>query len=94
MNDGQDDVFDSIIFDEDSTTMTGEATRASDIYGQLTFTGDVMLKRLPPEVFMVLEKRSRVARRLTPKSRTPLQAQCATGRLNSAAPTTAIGSNR
>ncbi len=31
-------------------------TRASDYFGSLTFSGDVMLKRLPPEVFMNLQR--------------------------------------
>lgn len=30
--------------------------RASDYFGSLTFSGDVMLKRLPPEVFMNLQR--------------------------------------
>ncbi|MSR43768.1 MAG: glutamine synthetase type III [Phycisphaerales bacterium] len=30
--------------------------RASDYFGSLTFSGDVMLKRLPPEVFMNLQQ--------------------------------------
>ena len=32
------------------------APRASDFFGSLTFSGDVMLKRLPPEVFMNLQR--------------------------------------
>jgi glutamine synthetase len=31
-------------------------TRASDYFGSLTFSGDVMLKRLPPDVFMNLQR--------------------------------------
>ncbi len=31
-------------------------TRASDYFGSLTFSGDVMLKRLPPDVFMNLQQ--------------------------------------
>ncbi|MSQ91100.1 MAG: glutamine synthetase type III [Phycisphaerales bacterium] len=31
-------------------------TRASDYFGALTFSGDVMLKRLPPDVFMNLQQ--------------------------------------
>ena len=33
-------------------------SRASDSFGSLVFAGDVMLKRLPPEVFMNLQRRS------------------------------------
>ncbi len=35
---------------------TQTSTRASDYFGSLTFSGDVMLKRLPPEVFMNLQR--------------------------------------
>ena len=43
---------------QDSHTMdTQDFTgRASDSYGSHTFSGDVMLKRLPPDVFMNLQK--------------------------------------
>ncbi len=34
---------------------TQHSNRASDYFGSLTFSGDVMLKRLPPEVFMNLQ---------------------------------------
>ncbi len=36
-----------------------KSTRASDYFGSLTFSGDVMLKRLPPEVFMNLQRTMR-----------------------------------
>jgi glutamine synthetase len=49
-------MIDSIIIEEDTNLTNQEPIRASDIYGMLTFTGDVMLKRLPPEVFMTLER--------------------------------------
>ncbi|MSR28034.1 MAG: glutamine synthetase type III [Phycisphaerales bacterium] len=35
------------------------APRASDYFGSLTFSGDVMLKRLPPDVFMNLQRTMR-----------------------------------
>jgi glutamine synthetase len=40
--------------------------RASDSYGSLTFSGDVMLKRLPPEVFMTLQRTVRQGLPLDP----------------------------
>ena len=40
--------------------------RASDSYGSLTFSGDVMLKRLPPEVFMTLQRTTRQGLPLDP----------------------------
>jgi glutamine synthetase len=46
----------------DSTTLTPskaaarDAESAADIFGALTFTGDVMLRRLPPEVFQKLQQ--------------------------------------
>jgi len=40
--------------------------RASDTYGSLTFSGDVMLKRLPPEVFMTLQRTTRQGLPLDP----------------------------
>lgn len=40
-----------------TTPMDTQTTaRASDYFGSLTFSGDVMLKRLPPEVFMNLQR--------------------------------------
>jgi glutamine synthetase len=56
MQDVRQRMIESIIIEEDSNLSNQEQTRASDNYGQLTFTGDVMLKRLPPEVFMTLER--------------------------------------
>ncbi|MFO0828505.1 MAG: glutamine synthetase III [Phycisphaerales bacterium] len=35
---------------------TTQPFRASDSYGSLTFSGDVMLKRLPPDVYMNLQR--------------------------------------
>ncbi|MBB47452.1 MAG: glutamine synthetase type III [Phycisphaerae bacterium] len=49
-------IIDSIFIEEGSDVSLNNESRASDIYGRLTFTGDVMLKRLPPEVFMNLER--------------------------------------
>ena len=49
-------MIDSIFIEEGSDVSLNSETRASDIFGRLTFTGDVMLKRLPPEVFMNLER--------------------------------------
>ncbi len=40
----------TLTMDHDTTT------RASDYFGSLTFSGDVMLKRLPPDVFMNLQR--------------------------------------
>ena len=56
MQDVRQPMIESIIIEEGSSVSNQEQSRASDTYGQLTFTGDVMLKRLPPEVFMTLEK--------------------------------------
>ena len=56
MQDARQRMIESIIIEEEPSLTNPEPTRASDIYGRLTFTGDVMLKRLPPEVFMTLEK--------------------------------------
>ncbi len=41
-------------------------TRASDYFGSLTFSGDVMLKRLPPDVFMNLQRTMRHSLQLDP----------------------------
>ncbi|RLS62304.1 MAG: glutamine synthetase type III [Planctomycetota bacterium] len=41
--------------------------RVSDTYGCLVFSGDVMLKRLPPDVFMNLEKTIHTGSALDPK---------------------------
>jgi glutamine synthetase len=51
-----------------SRTMDSATTsyRASDSYGSLTFSGDVMLKRLPPEVFMTLQRTTRQGLPLDP----------------------------
>lgn len=49
-------MIDSIFIEEGSDMSLNNENRASDIFGRLTFTGDVMLKRLPPEVFMNLER--------------------------------------
>jgi glutamine synthetase len=43
---------DTASFSKDKTM----AHRASDLYGSLVFAGDVMLKRLPPDVFMNLQR--------------------------------------
>ena len=59
-------MIDSIIIEEDMNLTNQEQTRASDIYGRLTFTGDVMLKRLPPEVFMTLEQTIHAGQPLDP----------------------------
>ena len=40
--------------------------RASDSYGSLTFSGDVMLKRLPPEVYMNLQRTIQQGKPLDP----------------------------
>ncbi|MDZ4755127.1 MAG: glutamine synthetase III [Phycisphaerae bacterium] len=40
--------------------------RASDTYGSLTFSGDVMLKRLPPDVYMNLQRTIKQGTRLDP----------------------------
>ncbi|RPG13462.1 MAG: glutamine synthetase type III [Phycisphaera sp. TMED9] len=46
---------DSLIFEEGATVEVTETnTPASDYFGRLTFSGDVMLKRLPPDVAMSL----------------------------------------
>ena len=39
---------------------------ASDSFGSLVFAGDVMLKRLPPEVFMNLQRTIRTGSALDP----------------------------
>ena len=46
------------IFVEEGTTVdaSDEFERSSDCFGRLTFSGDVMLKRLPPEVSMSLSE--------------------------------------
>jgi glutamine synthetase len=43
-----------------------QSTRASDIYGTLTFSGDVMLKRLPPEIYTTLQRTMRQGLPLDP----------------------------
>ena len=46
---------DSLIFEEGATVEVTETnTPASDYFGRLTFSGDIMLKRLPPDVAMSL----------------------------------------
>jgi glutamine synthetase len=46
---------DSLIFEEGATVeVTDTNTPVSEYFGRLTFSGDVMLKRLPPEVAMSL----------------------------------------
>jgi glutamine synthetase len=40
--------------------------RASDLFGCMTFSGDVMLKRLPPDVFANLQKTMNLGRPLDP----------------------------
>ena len=46
---------DSLIFEEGATVEVTETnTPASEYFGRLTFSGDVMLKRLPPDVAMSL----------------------------------------
>ena len=94
MQDARYGLVDSIIIEEENGVAQQEQVRASEIYGRLTFTSDVMLKRLPPEVFMTLEKTSTLANRSIPRSPTPSPARCASGRSNTAAPTTATGSSR
>lgn len=48
---------DSIIVEEGRTVdVSEEFERTSDCFGRLTFSGDVMLKRLPPEVSMSLSE--------------------------------------
>ena len=47
----------SIIVEEGTTVdVSEEFERSSDCFGRLTFSGDVMLKRLPPEVSMSLSE--------------------------------------
>jgi len=41
--------------------------RASDSFGSLVFAGDVMLKRLPPDVFMNLQRTINNGSPLDPK---------------------------
>ena len=41
--------------------------RASDSFASLVFAGDVMLKRLPPDVFMNLQRTIRTGSPLDPK---------------------------
>ena len=67
MQEVQRGVIDSIIIGEESNVSNQDHARASDIYGQLTFTGDVMLKRLPPEVFMKIERTITSGAPLDPK---------------------------
>ena len=59
-------MIDSIFIEEGSDVSLNNETRASDIFGRLTFTGDVMLKRLPPEVFMNLERTVTAGQALDP----------------------------
>lgn len=49
-------IIDSIIIEEEHGVSNITDPHPAEIFGQLTFTGDVMLKRLPPEVFMNLEQ--------------------------------------
>ena len=60
-------IIDSFIIEEDSSVSNGSDYQASQIFGELTFTGDVMLKRLPPEVFMNLEQTIKAGKPLDPQ---------------------------
>ena len=52
--------------DTAATAEAGSTVKISDIYGSKTFSGDVMLKRLPPEVFMNLQRTTRFGLPLDP----------------------------
>jgi len=49
-----------------SNSSSSGAPRASDLYGTLTFSGDVMLKRLPSDVFANLQRTMRLGLALDP----------------------------
>ena len=59
-------IIDSFIIEEESGVTSASDYQASEIFGELTFTGDVMLKRLPPEIFMNLEQTVKAGKRLDP----------------------------